>query len=188
MIGCLTLLALLSGPHLASAYYDPGVQRWINRDPLGESGFELPTRGRTPALLIGVEQRGGLFTFVGNAPVRNVDVFGLEISSFPGVIPPPSFPSGGAVNGGNPGTLGGRNYGNFPDCRPSKAPKPCATPGARQNAKPAGNVTKACPCTGTVTVQCTQYESCDFWAMGTTGGVSYSWVTHTDCQCPEYAF
>lgn len=38
MIWLLTLLALLSAPHLASAYYDPGVQRWINRDPLGEKG------------------------------------------------------------------------------------------------------------------------------------------------------
>jgi len=28
-------LALLSAPNLATAYYDPGVQRWINRDPVG---------------------------------------------------------------------------------------------------------------------------------------------------------
>jgi hypothetical protein len=34
MIWSLALLALFSTPHLASAYYDPGVQRWINRDPL----------------------------------------------------------------------------------------------------------------------------------------------------------
>ena len=40
LIKFLTLLAVLSGPHLASAYYDPGVQRWINRDPLEEPGFE----------------------------------------------------------------------------------------------------------------------------------------------------
>ena len=36
----LTVLALLLAAPLASAYYDPSVQRWINRDPLGESGFE----------------------------------------------------------------------------------------------------------------------------------------------------
>jgi len=24
--------------HTASAYYDPGVQRWINRDPISDAG------------------------------------------------------------------------------------------------------------------------------------------------------
>jgi hypothetical protein len=38
MIWSLALLALFSTPHLASAYYDPGVQRWINRDPLAGVG------------------------------------------------------------------------------------------------------------------------------------------------------
>src|ERR1019366_8510878 len=38
IIWFLTLLALLTAPHLASAYYDPGVQRWINRDPIGTRG------------------------------------------------------------------------------------------------------------------------------------------------------
>jgi len=44
----------------ASAYYDPGVQRWIVRDPIG--------------------QRGGinLHTYVRNAPVNLVDPFGLS--------------------------------------------------------------------------------------------------------------
>jgi len=49
------LLVLLSTSHVASAYYDPGVQRWINRDPIGE--------------------RGGLnlYCFVGNAPTGKID-------------------------------------------------------------------------------------------------------------------
>jgi len=34
LVWTLALLALLSATNLASAYYDPGVQRWINRDPL----------------------------------------------------------------------------------------------------------------------------------------------------------
>lgn len=38
-IGFVALLGLLSAPHLTSAYYDPGLQRWINRDAIGESGF-----------------------------------------------------------------------------------------------------------------------------------------------------
>ena len=37
LLRLVTLLALLSVGQMASAYYDPGVQRWINRDPLGES-------------------------------------------------------------------------------------------------------------------------------------------------------
>jgi hypothetical protein len=31
-------LVLLASAQLAGAWYDPGVQRWINRDPLGERG------------------------------------------------------------------------------------------------------------------------------------------------------
>jgi hypothetical protein len=179
----LTLLALLTAPHLASAYYDPGVQRWINRDPINELGFEALPRGRGAAIMIGASHSPGLFTFVGNQPVRNLDIFGLEI-----FIPPPSFPKGGAVNGENPGTIGGIIYGNFPDCRPSKPTDPCTTPNKKRNIKPAGTMTRECPCTGTVTVQCTQYQSCDFWSMGTTGGATYGWMSHTDCApCPEYA-
>ena len=51
----LLLLVLLSPPNLASAYYDPGVQRWINRDPVGERG------GRN------------LYGFTANAPVARGD-------------------------------------------------------------------------------------------------------------------
>jgi hypothetical protein len=32
------LLLLLASSQLSSAWYDPGVQRWINRDPVGEAG------------------------------------------------------------------------------------------------------------------------------------------------------
>jgi hypothetical protein len=38
LLRLLTPLALFSAPHLASAYYDPGLQRWINRDPITEAG------------------------------------------------------------------------------------------------------------------------------------------------------
>src|SRR5664280_1804475 len=56
----LILLAVLSAPHLASAYYDPGVQRWINRDPIQELG------GRN------------LYAFVKNTPIKRFDVWGLS--------------------------------------------------------------------------------------------------------------
>jgi hypothetical protein len=38
LLMALALLAVLSAPNVASAYYDPGIQRWINRDPLAEGG------------------------------------------------------------------------------------------------------------------------------------------------------
>jgi insecticidal toxin complex protein TccC len=40
-------------------FYDPGLQRWINRDPIGEMG--------------GLN----LYGFVGNSPLIYVDPYGL---------------------------------------------------------------------------------------------------------------
>lgn len=34
----LLLLSLWAWPQAVHAYYDPGAQRWINRDPIGEEG------------------------------------------------------------------------------------------------------------------------------------------------------
>jgi hypothetical protein len=52
---------LLLSPERVSAYYDPGVQRWLNRDPLAE----------TDGL--------NLFNFAGNEPVSAVDTDGLSV-------------------------------------------------------------------------------------------------------------
>ena len=60
LLRALGLVVLFSAPNLASAYYDPGVQRWINRDPEGES----------PGL--------NLFGFVSGNPVSHRDAFGLQ--------------------------------------------------------------------------------------------------------------
>jgi RHS repeat-associated protein len=70
----LTLLALFSAPHLASAYYDPGAQRWINRDPLEEPGFEL--RRERPALVLAGEPNR--YLFVANDPLDRADYLGLK--------------------------------------------------------------------------------------------------------------
>jgi RHS repeat-associated protein len=77
MIWFLTLLTLLSTPHLASAYYDPGVQRWINRDPRGEVGFEV-TRGK---VALPSANFINSYSFVRNEPTVLIDSFGLETSS-----------------------------------------------------------------------------------------------------------
>jgi hypothetical protein len=73
VIWFLTLLALFSAPHLASAYYDPGVQRWINRDPISERGFYY-------RVLPEFEYLHGWtrdYTFVLNSPSSHLDARGL---------------------------------------------------------------------------------------------------------------
>jgi RHS repeat-associated protein len=71
----LILLALGSAPHLASAYYDPGVQRWINRDPKPEIGH----RRLTSAGWGGFEDGVNLYEFVADNPVGKVDSRGLTV-------------------------------------------------------------------------------------------------------------
>lgn len=55
---CLTILAVLSLLPAAHAYYDPAAQRWLNRDPIGESG--------------GIN----LYASVANNPLNRLDSFG----------------------------------------------------------------------------------------------------------------
>lgn len=83
----LILLALVSAPHLASAYYDPGVQRWINRDPLGESGFEtarclVPPQLRRLLPPGEYLQGANLYGFLQNRPLSAVDPEGLASTAF----------------------------------------------------------------------------------------------------------
>jgi hypothetical protein len=59
----------------ASAYYDPGVQRWINRDPINERGFMRATVTKGGD----AEDDLTLYTFVGNKPTYRIDRYGLSI-------------------------------------------------------------------------------------------------------------
>jgi hypothetical protein len=59
----LVLLVLLGSLDTACAYYDPGVQRWLNRDPIYEIG--------------GIN----LFGFVGNQPTSRIDPYGLSCNN-----------------------------------------------------------------------------------------------------------
>jgi RHS repeat-associated protein len=73
LLWALTLLALFSAPSLPSAYYDPGVQRWINRDPLAEGGFSRLRQ-------TGTSRRGetvSLYCMAHNDPLNKVDPLGL---------------------------------------------------------------------------------------------------------------
>ena len=74
---------LLSSPR-ASAWYDPGTQRWLNRDPLGERGAEVAHSGNSKVTSAG---HGGYsptlelvnaYWFVKNDTIGLVDVDGRE--------------------------------------------------------------------------------------------------------------
>jgi RHS repeat-associated protein len=58
-------------------FYDPNLQRWINRDPLGEPGFELLRRGGPEAFGDGPN----LYHFVKNNPEARIDAIGLSVST-----------------------------------------------------------------------------------------------------------
>jgi RHS repeat-associated protein len=95
-------------------FYDPGLQRWINRDPLGEPGFELirhlsTGRGGPIPLSLGAELIPGLnlYWYVGNRPSSYTDPFGLE----PGYGNPVSGPNG-PIGPSNPYAPGWPYYPN----------------------------------------------------------------------------
>jgi hypothetical protein len=99
LLSALALMFLLSVTNLASAYYDPGAQRWLNRDPLGDQGFV--TRQPYPssfALAPIAERKEGpnLYDFVWNSPGNYSDRYGLEGGfEYPpggGMKPPPIDP------------------------------------------------------------------------------------------------
>ena len=178
----LTLLTYFSGLRPANAFFDPGAQRWLNRDP--------------------IEERGGvnLFEFVNNKPISLLDLFGLEGftltfpptppsgQQFPSYIPtpyitPPGNPFPTGPSGGNrqaPGNLGGNNQGNFPNVDPCPGPHPCYPYGAVQNQKV---IITANPLGGLM--QCIKYQKCDVFSTGTgTGGnkIAYSWNDYVVCN------
>ena len=71
----LALLVFLSATQLASAFYDPSLGRWLNRDPIREPGFENVCRSRLP----NVSGDGpNQYWFVRNQPVSGWDSFGLK--------------------------------------------------------------------------------------------------------------
>jgi RHS repeat-associated protein len=150
-------------------YYGPSLQRWPNRDPRNELGFLGLRMRRSLTFLSALDREVNSFAFVRNEPLDKIDAYGLAAGD---VTPGPSFPSGGGANDQNPGTLGGINQGNFPDCTPSQPPNPCKNFGAIQNVTPT---------TSDGDIQCFQYQRCDFESMGSTGGPSFGWRKHTGC-------
>jgi RHS repeat-associated protein len=62
----------LAGP--AFGYYDPAIQRWINRDPINEPGFTLLT---CTTRVFNRDEEKHLYGFVMNEPISHVDPRGL---------------------------------------------------------------------------------------------------------------
>ena|ERR1035441_1321510 len=60
-------------------YYDPNLQRWPNRDLLGELGFEASMR-RPLFSPLGEENR---YIFAANDPVDRYDLYGLWSTQWP---------------------------------------------------------------------------------------------------------
>ncbi len=71
----LVLLLSVAWTDRAFAYYDPGVQRWVNRDPIHEFGF-LRLKGGKMGFHRNAELT--LYAFVGNSPVDRFDSLGLR--------------------------------------------------------------------------------------------------------------
>jgi hypothetical protein len=90
----LSVLALLSAAPAASAYYDPGVQRWINRDPAGK------------------EEGVNLYAFAENNPLSHHDPLGLAVAGAPCSDPCSEAQRLGLDNGDVAGVVcyGGRKY------------------------------------------------------------------------------
>ena len=163
-------------------FYDPNLQRWLNRDPLEEYG--------------GIN----LYGYVDNRPEGEIDPYGLAESppisgipenpqyklilpptNKPPVLVPPPGGGAGAPGGMPPGSTGA---GNMPVIKPI----PCIV----GNTRKVTNSPFTCPCTMT-TVQCELGEICQYTGFlvpsrGVNGPPTRltAWVPYRNCgACPE---
>ena len=74
-------VGLLFFAQVASAFYDPALGRWLNRDPLGGPRPLPEATGILENELMPFEFAGGanLFHYVKNSPVSQSDAFGLDL-------------------------------------------------------------------------------------------------------------
>jgi RHS repeat-associated protein len=82
LMGLLVALATAGCVSPAQAFYDPSTQRWINRDPYREAGFEA-SRSQQSLLLVSEPHR---YLFVVNNPVSKVDWLGLKEKDWESLI------------------------------------------------------------------------------------------------------
>lgn len=74
------MFTLLSSLQITSAYYDPAVQRWLNRDPKGEVGFHTLRTQKPMRLQV---RQINHYQFVSNNTLKFVDPFGLDNWAWP---------------------------------------------------------------------------------------------------------
>src|SRR5438128_2573342 len=55
-------------------FYDPNLQRWLNRDPIGELGFTVIPRARP----VRSPNKSNLYYFLANEPINHIDPYGLR--------------------------------------------------------------------------------------------------------------
>jgi hypothetical protein len=115
------LLLLLASLQTTPAYYDPGAQRWINRDPLDERGSSVAHGRRAGTKAYGgfaeVTQGSSLYRLVRNNAVNWRDSFGLYVRPT-GNAPP--YPPGTRISSiecrGGHLHIDNRNGGADSDC------------------------------------------------------------------------
>ena len=80
----LTALTLIATVQTSLAMYDPGLQRWINRDPLDEPGFEIVRNrlhvGSSPYRPAEKIEGPNLYDFVHNSPLAFIDPYGDRLA------------------------------------------------------------------------------------------------------------
>jgi len=91
------VMALTSLLPTARAFYAPSEQRWLNRDPLNEQGFEAFRNAQLAELLPYLQlaeslQGANLFTFNLGDPINHIDPEGLQICPVGLCIPVPCPP------------------------------------------------------------------------------------------------
>ena len=74
LLGLLILGGMSLAPPRADGYYDPGVQRWINRDPVAEAGFRATSHSERAC----TSDTEGAYEFCANSPVGRWDYLGLD--------------------------------------------------------------------------------------------------------------
>jgi len=132
----IVVLFVLLTAQIASAYYCQSTGRWLSRDPIGESGFQIQQTASLPSgrwiQRDSIGERGGpnLYGFIANNPVNSVDELGLcniKIHCGPvkrlgivvgwhcGVVAPDGVEYGIGGAGSSGGTSGGPVPPVYPD-------------------------------------------------------------------------